>query len=551
MGAKEINFRDSAWADVRTGVQTLAKAVKVTLGPKGRNVVINKSFGAPLITKDGVTVAKEIELANKTQNIGAQLVKEVASKTNDVAGDGTTTATVLAEAIFTHGVRQVTFGANPMELKEGIDLASKAVIEHLTNMSVPVGNDKQLISQVGSISANSDKEIGDIFAEVIGKIGSSGVITVEEGKGLNMDYDIVEGMQFDRGYISPYFVTDSANMSVVLEDCLVLVHEKKLSAFNDLLPIIEKVHEQKGKSLLIIAENIEGEALNLLTLNKINGVMNVAAVKAPGFGDRRKAMLEDIAIMTGGTAIMEDGAITLDGLNISDLGTCARVEITKDNTTLINGGGKPLDIAARCKKIKKQAKETTSDYDREKLNERLAKLSGGVATILVGASTEVEMKEKKARVDDALNATRAAVEDGILPGGGIAFIRALGALDNLSGPGDVGLGVDIIRKAIQEPIRAISRNAGIDSSVVLHKVLNSSEKNFGFNVATEEYGDLMQMGVIDPTKVVCTALRNAASISGTLLTTEAVITTKPEKASPMDPGMGGGMGGMGGMPGMM
>jgi len=545
MAAKDIHFRETAAAEVLTGVTTLAAAVKVTLGPKGRNVVIEKSFGAPVITKDGVTVAKEIELKNKFQNIGAQMVKEVASKTSDVAGDGTTTATVLAEAIYKHGAKLVAAGANPMELKEGIDKAVAVVINEIRSLARPVNDDWRQVAKVGTISANGDEEIGKILATVMEKIGTDGVITVEEAKGLKTTHEIVEGMQFDRGYLSPYFVTDGDRMEAVLDDALILIHEKKISNMKELLPVLEKVHEA-GKPLLIIAEDVDGDALATLVVNKLRGNMNVVAVKAPGFGDRRKAMLEDIAILTGGKAVMEDLGIKLEAIGMEDLGKARRVVVSKENTVVVDGHGDAAAVKARVKQIRAQIKETTSDYDREKLQERLAKLVGGVAVIEVGAATEVEMKEKKARVEDALNATRAAVEEGVVPGGGVALLRALPALAAIPATGDVAFGVRIIRDAIQEPIKAISSNAGVDGALVVSKVL-AGEGSFGYNAATDVYGDLYEFGVIDPAKVVRTALQNAASVASLLLTTEAMIAQKPEKAKPAAGGGGGGMGGMGGM----
>jgi chaperonin GroEL len=554
MGAKEINFRDEARKGIQKGVQTLAKAVKVTLGPKGRNVVINKSFGAPVITKDGVTVAKEIELKNRFENIGAQLVKEVASQAADIAGDGTTTATVLAEAIFNNGVRLVSFGSNPMEVKEGIDLATNTVLRELRSNSTHVNDDIKMIEQVGTISANGDDSIGKILAEVIEHIGVHGVITIEEGKSLTTTSETVNGMQFDRGYVSPYFM-DASKSKTILENCLILVCEKKLSSYEDILPIIEKVvSDKQQRSLLIIAEDITDSALTFLLQNKLNG-QKFAAVKAPGFGDRRKSMLEDIAILTGGTAVMKDVSIDLQSLKLSDLGTVESAEITKDSTTLIGGGGSGSDIKKRFKQIQNEIRNSTSSYDKEKLQERAAKLSGGIAVIHVGAATEVEMKEKKARVEDALNATRAAIEEGIIPGGGVALLRTLPALDQLLKDehlsADVRLGIKVIYDSIQEPIRAISRNAGVDPSLVLKSVRDADSSTFGYNAATDSYGDMIEMGVLDPTKVVCTALEKAASVSSILLTTEAIITNIPEKSSPMPGGDMGGMGGMGGMPGMM
>jgi len=548
MAAKDIQFRETARVEILRGVDTLANAVKVTLGPKGRNVVIEKSFGAPIVTKDGVTVAKEIELPGKLQNMGAQMVKEVASRTNDVAGDGTTTATVLAQAIYRTGSKLVAAGVNPMDLKKGIDLAVIAVTAELKAMSRPI-RDNAEIAQVATISANGDSEVGEILARAMDKIGKDGVLTVEEAKGNRTELDIVKGMQFDRGYLSAYFITNADRQEVVLEDAYVLIHEKKLASMKDLLPILETVHAA-GKPLLIIAEDIEGEALATLVVNKLRGNMQIAAVKAPGFGDRRKAMLEDLAILTGGTAIMDDLGIKLDSLTVSDLGQAKRIEISKDNTTIIEGAGKADKIKARVKQIRAQIEETTSSYDKEKLQERLAKLVGGVAVIYVGAATEIEMKEKKARVEDALSATRAAIEEGIVPGGGVALIRAMKALDNVKATGDQAHGVDIIRDAIQEPLRAISANAGIEGAIVVHKVAAGTGA-FGFDAQTETYCDMIEKGIIDPTKVTRTALQNAASVAGLLLTTEAVISQKPEKKKAGGAqGGGGGMGDMGGMGGM-
>ncbi|MFZ5479786.1 MAG: chaperonin GroEL, partial [Myxococcota bacterium] len=544
MAAKDIQFRETARVEILRGVDALANTVKVTLGPKGRNVVIEKSFGAPVVTKDGVTVAKEIELPGKLQNMGAQMVKEVASKTNDVAGDGTTTATVLAQAIYRQGSKLVAAGANPMDVKKGIDRAVETVVAELKGLSRPI-KDNNEIAQVATISANGDSEVGEILARAMDKIGKDGVITVEEAKGSRTDLDIVKGMQFDRGYLSAYFVTNADRMECVYEDAYVLIHEKKISSMKDLLPVLELVHEA-GKPLVIIAEDIEGEALATLVVNKLRGNMQVTAVKAPGFGDRRKAMLEDIAILTGGRAIMEDLGVKLDGVRLEDLGRAKRIEITKDNTTIIEGAGSAEAVKARVKQIRAQIEETTSSYDKEKLQERLAKLVGGVAVIYVGAATEVEMKEKKARVEDALHATRAAVEEGIVPGGGVAYVRALKALDALKGlPGDQHFGVEIIRDAIQEPMRAIASNAGVDGAIVVHKVAEGTGA-FGFDAQSETYGDMLQKGIIDPTKVTRFALQNAASVASMLLTTEAVIAQKPEKKkAPM--GGGGDMGGMGGM----
>jgi chaperonin GroEL len=526
MAAKDIQFRENARSAVLRGVNTLARTVKVTLGPKGRNVVLQKSFGAPVVTKDGVTVAKEIELQDKFENMGAQMVKEVASKTSDIAGDGTTTATVLAEAIFNHGSKLVAAGANPMDLKAGIDLAVKALVDELAALAKPCDTNAQLAA-VGTISANGDHEIGRILAEAMDKIGKDGVMTVEEAKGMDTHSDIVEGMQFDRGYLSPYFVTDQDRMEAVLEDAYVLVHEKKIGNMKDLLPVLEKVAET-GKPLLIIAEDVEGDALATLVVNTLRKTMTVCAVKAPGFGDRRKAMLGDIATLTGGNAIMEDLGVKLENATLSDLGRAERVVVDKDNTTLINGAGSASDIKARVKQIRTQMEETNSDYDREKLQERLAKLVGGVAVIYVGAATEVEMKEKKARVEDALNATRAAAEEGIVPGGGVALLRAQKALDGLDVAGDHKFGVDIIRFACEAPLRAIAANAGEDASIVIAKV-RDGDAGFGWNAATNEFGDMLEYGVIDPTKVTRTALQNAASVAGLLLTTEAMIAEKADE----------------------
>jgi len=551
MAAKDIQFRETARVEILKGVDILANTVKVTLGPKGRNVVIEKSFGAPIVTKDGVTVAKEIELTNKLQNMGAQMVKEVASKTNDVAGDGTTTATVLAQAIYRTGSKLVAAGANPMDIKKGIDKAVKAVVEELKAISRPITDNNEIL-QVATISANGDREVGEILARAMEKIGKDGVITVEEAKSHKTELDIVKGMQFDRGYLSAYFVTNADRMECVMEDAYVLIHEKKLSSMKDLLPVLEAVHEA-GKPLVIIAEDIEGEALATLVVNKLRGNMQIAAVKAPGFGDRRKAMLEDLAILTGGRAIMEDLGIKLDTITIADMGRAQRIEITKEHTTIIEGSGPADAIKARVKQIRAQIEETTSSYDKEKLQERLAKLVGGVAVIHVGAASEIEMKEKKARVEDALHATRAAVEEGIVPGGGVAYIRALKALEHLASIGDEHFGIEIIRDAIQEPLRAIASNAGLDGSIVVHKVREGTGA-FGFDAQAETYGDMFQTGIIDPTKVTRCALQNAASVAGMLLTTEAVIAQKPEKKKAGGGGgggMGGGMGGMGGMGGDM
>src|SRR5665647_1505501 len=544
MASKELHFNVDARAGLKRGVDQLAEAVKVTLGPKGRNVVIDKKFGAPTITKDGVTVAKEIELADPLENMGAQMVKEVATRTSDNAGDGTTTATVLAQAIFREGLKNVTAGTNPMAIKRGIDKAVTAVVEELKKMSVPTKGKKD-IAQVGSISANNDKEIGDLIAEAMEKVGKDGVITVEEAKGLETTLETVEGMQFDRGYLSPYFVTDPEKMEAALEDAMILIHDKKISSMKDLLPILEKV-AQLGKPLLIIAEDIEGEALATLVVNKLRGTLRVAAVKAPGFGDRRKAMLQDIAILTGGQVISEEVGFKLENAVVTDLGKAKRIVVDKDNTTLIDGAGEDDKIQGRIKEIKAAVEKTTSDYDKEKLQERLAKIAGGVAVINVGAATESEMKEKKARVEDALHATRAAVEEGIVPGGGVALVRAQKVLKTLKlADSDEQIGVGIISRAIEEPIRMIVQNAGGEGSIVIEKVRNSKEANFGYNALTDEYENLVEAGVIDPTKVTRTALQNAASIAGLLLTTEAIIVEKkePQSASAGGP-PGGGMGGM-------
>ncbi len=546
--AKEIKFDQEARTKLLAGVDGLANAVKVTLGPKGRNVIIDKSFGSPTVTKDGVTVAKEIEFEDKFENMGAQMVKEVASKTSDVAGDGTTTATVLAQAIYREGAKLVVAGMNPMDLKRGIDAAVKCVSESLTKLSKPT-RDADEIAQVGTISANNDETIGQIIAEAMNKVGREGVITVEEGKSLETELDVVEGMQFDRGYLSPYFVTDPESMEVALEEPLILLHEKKISNMKDLLPLLEQVARQ-GRPLLIVAEDIDGEALATLVVNKIRGTLNVAAVKAPGFGDRRKAMLQDMAILTGGQVIAEELGLKLENVTVKDLGKAKSVIIDKDNTTIIDGGGTKKEIEGRCAEIRAQVEETSSDYDREKLSERLAKLVGGVAVVKVGAATETEMKEKKARVEDALNATRAAVEEGIVPGGGVALIRAQKDLDKLDLEGDQAAGVEIVRKAIETPCRFIADNAGVEGSIVVDKV-KGLKGAFGFNAATEVYEDLLKAGVIDPTKVVRISLLNAASVSGLLLTTEAMIADAPEEGGGGG-GMGGGMPGMGGgMPGMM
>ncbi|MFO7570801.1 MAG: chaperonin GroEL [Smithellaceae bacterium] len=545
MGAKILLYDEEARRSVLKGVNTLADAVKVTLGPKGRNVIIDKSFGSPTVTKDGVTVAKEIELEDKFENMGAQMVKEVASKTSDVAGDGTTTATILAQAIYREGVKAVTAGSNPMDIKRGIDKAVETVVKELRKMSKPTKDQKE-IAQVGTISANSDETIGSIIAGAMDKVGKEGVITVEEAKGLETELEIVEGMQFDRGYLSPYFVTNPDKMTVALDDALILIYEKKVSSMKDLLPILEQIAKM-GRPLLIIAEDIEGEALATLVVNKIRGTLHVAAVKAPGFGDRRKAMLEDIAILTGGKMISEDMGYKLENVTIEDLGKAKKITIDKDNTTIIDGAGKRADLEGRVKQIRAQIEETTSDYDREKLQERLAKLVGGVAVIKVGAATESEMKEKKARVEDALHATRAAVEEGIVAGGGVAYLRTLPALNKLELSGDEQVGVNIVKKAIEEPLKMIAANAGLEGSIVVEKV-KEKKGSFGFNARTDEYEDMIAAGVIDPTKVTRFALQNAASVSGLLLTTQCMIADKPEEK-----GAGGGMPGMppgGGYPGM-
>ena len=542
MSAKELQFSVDARARLKRGVDALAEAVKITLGPKGRNVVIDKKYGSPTITKDGVTVAKEIELSDPIENMGAQMVKEVATKTSDLAGDGTTTATVLAQAIFREGLKNVTAGANPMELKRGIEKAVEAVVEQLRTLSVPSAGKKE-IAQVGTISANNDKEIGNLIAEAMEKVGKDGVITVEEAKGLETTLETVEGMQFDRGYLSPYFVTDPEKMEAVLDDPYILIHDKKISAMKELLPVLEKVAEG-GRPLLIIAEDVEGEALATLVVNKLRGTLKVCAVKAPGFGDRRKEMLRDVAVLAGANVISEEVGLKLENAGLEDLGRAKRIVVDKETATIIDGKGKPADIQGRIKEIKAAIEKATSDYDREKLQERLAKLAGGVAVINVGAATETEMKEKKARVEDALHATRAAVEEGIVPGGGVALLRAQSALDKIRGTEDEKIGVEIVRRALEEPIRAIAQNAGAEGSIVVAKVRESKEKNFGYNAATDSYEDLVKSGVIDPTKVTRTALQNAASIAGLLLTTECVVVEKKEdKPAPSGP-PGGGMGGM-------
>jgi len=544
--AKELRFAQEARNSILRGVNILADVVKVTLGPKGRNVILEKSFGAPTVTKDGVTVAKEIELEDKFENMGAQMVKEVASKTSDTAGDGTTTATVLAQAIYREGSKVVAAGANPMDVKRGIDLAVEEVVKELKKLSKPTKDQKE-IAQVGTISANNDETIGNIIAEAMNKVGKEGVITVEEAKAMETTLDVVEGMQFDRGYLSPYFVTDPEKMEAVLEDPYILLNEKKISNMKDMLPILEQIAKM-GKPLLIISEDVEGEALATLVVNKLRGTLKCCAVKAPGFGDRRKAMLEDIGILTGGKVISEDLGIKLENIKLNDLGRAKRITVDKDNTTVVDGAGDKDDIEARVKQIRVQIDETTSDYDREKLQERLAKIIGGVAVINVGAATETEMKEKKARVEDALNATRAAVEEGIVPGGGVAYLRCLSALEKLKLEGDRQIGVGIVKRALEEPIRQIANNAGQEGSVVTEKVKNEKGA-FGFDAAKDEYADMIKAGITDPTKVVRLALQNAASVASLMITTEALVADKPEKKPaypPMPPG-GGGMGGMGDM----
>ena len=544
MGAKILQYDEEARKSILKGVNTLADAVKVTLGPKGRNVIIDRSYGAPTVTKDGVTVAKEIELEDRFENMGAQMVREVASKTSDVAGDGTTTATILAQAIFREGAKSVAAGSNPMDLKRGVDKAVEVVVSELKKMSKPTKDAKE-IAQVGTISANNDEAIGAIIAEAMEKVGKEGVITVEEAKGLETELEIVEGMQFDRGYLSPYFVTNAEKMEVELEDCLILINEKKISSMKDLLPILEQIAKM-GRPLLIIAEDIEGEALATLVVNKIRGTLHVAAVKAPGFGDRRKAMLEDIAILTGGKMISEEMGYKLENVKIEDLGRAKRIQIDKDNTTIIDGAGARSALEGRVKQIRAQIDETTSDYDREKLQERLAKLVGGVAVIKVGAATETEMKEKKARVEDALNATRAAVEEGIVPGGGVAYLRTLAGLDKMALEGDEAVGVRIVRKALEEPTKMIANNAGMEGSIVVEKV-KEKKGAYGFNARTDKYEDMIGAGVIDPTKVTRFALQNAASVASLMLTTQCMIADKPkdEPAMPAMPPGGGGYPGMG------
>ena len=544
MAAKEVRFHSDARERMLRGVDILANAVKVTLGPKGRNVVIDKSFGAPRITKDGVTVAKEIELEDKFENMGAQLVREVASKTNDLAGDGTTTATVLAQAIVQEGAKAVAAGMNPMDLKRGIDQAVAEVVTALGKTAKKIKTSEE-VAQVGTISANGDESVGEMIAEAMQKVGNEGVITVEEAKTAETELEVVEGMQFDRGYLSPYFITNPDKMIAELEDAFILLHEKKLSNLQSMLPVLESV-VQSGKPLLIIAEDVEGEALATLVVNKLRGGLKIAAVKAPGFGDRRKAMLEDIAILTGGQVISEDLGIKLENVTLNMLGKAKRVRIEKENTTIVDGAGKKAEIQGRVAQIKQQIEETTSDYDREKLQERLAKLAGGVAVIRVGGATEVEVKEKKDRIDDALNATRAAVEEGIVPGGGVALLRASAAIKATGANADQAAGINIVRRALQAPARQIATNAGAEASIVVGKILDNKGANFGYNAQTDEYGDLIQLGIVDPVKVVRTALQDAASVAGLLVTTEAMIAEAPKKDTPA-PAMPGGMGGMGGM----
>lgn len=542
MAAKIVEYSSDARSSLKAGVDKLANAVKVTLGPKGRNVIIDKKFGAPTVTKDGVTVAKEIEFENPVENMGAQMVREVASKTSDVAGDGTTTATVLAQAIYREGLKNVTAGANPMDLKRGIDLAVIKIVEYLKSISKEVGG-REEIAQIGSISANNDKTIGNLIADAMEKVGKDGVITVEESKSAETSLEVVEGMQFDRGYLSPYFVTNSESMEASLEDTYILIHDKKISAMKDLLPILEKI-AQAGKQLLIIAEDLEGEALATLVVNKLRGTLKVCAVKAPGFGDRRKAMLEDIAVLTNGTVISEERGFKLENATLEYLGKAKKITVDKDNTTIVEGAGKSDDIKKRINEIKSQIEKTTSDYDKEKLQERLAKLSGGVAVLKIGAATEVEMKEKKARVEDALHATRAAVEEGIIAGGGVSMVRAIASLEKLQGENpDQNTGIKIIAKALEEPLKQIAANAGFEGAVVLNKVLEG-KGDYGFNAASEKYENLIKSGVIDPTKVARTALENAASVSALLLTTEAVVYEKKEEEKPMPPMPHGGMDGM-------
>ena len=550
MSAKEVKFGEAARAAKMRGVNILSDAVKVTLGPKGRNVVLDKSFGAPTVTKDGVSVAKEIELKDKFENMGAQMVKEVASKTSDVAGDGTTTATVLAQSMLREGLKAVAAGMNPMDLKRGIDKGVIAVVAQLQSISKPCADHKE-IAQVGTVSANSDESVGSIIAESMEKVGKEGVITVEEGKTLENELEVVEGMQFDRGYLSPYFINDQDAMSSEMENPMILIHDKKISNIRDMLPMLEAT-AKAGRPLLIIAEDVDGEALATLVVNNIRGIVKVCAVKAPGFGDRRKAMLQDLAILTGGQVISEEVGMSLEAASIDDLGSAKRVQITKENTTVIDGAGSKADIEGRVNQIRVQIEEATSDYDKEKMQERVAKLAGGVAVIKVGAATEIEMKEKKARVEDALHSTRAAVEEGVVPGGGVAYVRCLGALEGVKGDNtDQDVGVGIVKRAIEEPLRQIVANAGAEGSVVLNNVAGK-DGNYGYNASTGEYGDMIQMGILDPTKVTRAALQNAASISGLMITTEAMVAELPEDkaAMPAMPG-GGGMDGMGGMGGMM
>ena len=549
MSAKEVKFGETARAAKLRGVNVLADAVKVTLGPKGRNVVLDKSFGAPTVTKDGVSVAKEVELKDKFENMGAQMVKEVASKTSDVAGDGTTTATVLAQSMLREGLKAVAAGMNPMDLKRGIDKAVIATVDQLQSISKPCADHKE-IAQVGTVSANSDDSVGSIIAESMEKVGKEGVITVEEGKTLDNELEVVEGMQFDRGYLSPYFINDQDAMQADMENPMILIHDKKISNIRDLLPILEAT-AKAGRPLLVIAEDVDGEALATLVVNNIRGIVKVCAVKAPGFGDRRKAMLQDLAILTGGQVISEEVGMSLEGASIDDLGSAKRVQITKENTTVIDGAGSKADIEGRVSQIRVQIDEATSDYDKEKMQERVAKLAGGVAVIKVGAATEIEMKEKKARVEDALHSTRAAVEEGVVPGGGVALVRCLGALEGVKGDNtDQAHGVDIVKRAIEEPLRQIVANAGAEGSVVLNNVAGK-DGNYGYNAGTGEYGDMIEMGILDPTKVTRAALQNAASISGLMITTEAMVAELPEDKPAMPPMPGGGMDGMGGMGGMM
>jgi chaperonin GroEL len=546
MSAKEVKFGDDARSRMVTGVNILANAVKQTLGPKGRNVVLEKSFGAPTVTKDGVSVAKEIELEDKFENMGAQMVKEVASKTSDVAGDGTTTATVLAQAIVREGLKAVAAGHSPMDVKRGIDAGVYAAVDELQKLSKPC-EDSKAIAQVGTISANSDEDIGKIIADAMDKVGKEGVITVEEGSGLENELDVVEGMQFDRGYLSPYFINNQETMSVELEDPYILLHDKKISNVRDLLPVLEGV-AKAGKPLLIVAEDIEGEALATLVVNNMRGIVKVAAVKAPGFGDRRKAMLEDIAVLTGGTVISEEVGLSLEKAGLDDLGAAKKIQITKENTTVVDGAGKKADIEGRVKQIRQQIEDSTSDYDKEKLQERVAKLAGGVAVIKVGAATEVEMKEKKARVEDALHSTRAAVEEGVVPGGGVALVRVISAVEKVkSKNADQAVGISILARALEEPLRQIVHNSGAEPSVVYHKVAEN-DGNYGYNAATGDFGDMIELGILDPTKVTRSALQNAASVAGLLLTTEAMVAEIPKKE---EPAHGGGMPDMGGMGGMM